>query len=620
MLLLMLLAVAFAGLGYRLVDLQVLRHDELAAKAEQYTQHEYWLAPRRGDILDVNGNLLAESVPVKTVCAVPALIVPQQAVVAQALAPLLQINAADLCQRLTPRIAKNAAGQTVTNGLNYVRLQKNVSEDAWQKIQGVMSNLQFGVNEKFLSKTNLSFYNNLRHNSIYTEADQMRVYPNGSLAGQVLGFPGEKESIINGREVSQIYGRDGIEFSLNARLTGVPGWRVTETDDLKQEIVEMRDEEVDPCDGDTVVLTVDAAIQHIVEDALATALQKHTPRSVTGIVMRPRTGEILALASLPNYDPNRPNTVNVQARDRVITDVIEPGSTFKIVVVAGALNSQVVKLDQVFFCENGHFNYAGKTLHDHEAFGNLATWEIIEKSSNIGAAKIGIVLGEHPLYDYAVNFGIGQRTGIPLPGEQRGMLSPVKNWSKVSIAQIPMGQGVAVTRLQMIMAMGALANHGWLMQPMIVKRLQDSKGRVLQQYTPQRVRQVVSDDTCRLMIKALKTVVSKDGTAAGASMENYVAAGKTGTAQIAENGGYASGKYVASFIGFFPADNPELCISVVMDDPREGYYGGQVCGPIFKDIADRCASYLNVPSDKNQQLTNPPALMAAGGLPALPGQ
>ena len=167
------------------------------------------------------------------------------------------------------------------------------------------------------------------------------------------------------------------------------------------------------------------------------------------------------------------------------------------------------------------------------------------------------------------------------------------------------------------MAMGALANHGWLMQPMIVKRLQDNKGNVLQQYTPQRVRQVVGDDTCRLMVKALKTVVSKDGTAAGAAMENYVAAGKTGTAQIAENGGYASGKYVASFIGFFPADNPELCISVVMDDPREGYYGGQVCGPIFKDIADRCASYLNVPSDKNLQLTNPPALMAAGGLPAL---
>ena len=387
MLLLLLLAVAFAGLGYRLVDLQVVRHDELTAKAELYTQHEYWLAPRRGDILDVNGNLLAESVPVKTVCADPSFIVPQQAVVAQALAPLLQMNAADLCRRLTPRLAKNAAGQIVTNGLTYVRLQKNVSEETWRKIQGVMSNLQFGVNEKLLSKTNQLFYRNLRLNGVYTEADQMRVYPNGRLAGQVLGFPGERESIVNGREVSQIYGRDGIEYTLDDKLRGVPGWRVSETDHLRQELVEMRDEEVKPCDGDTVVLTLDAAIQHIVEDALATALQKHTPRSVTGIVMRPRTGEILALASLPNYDPNQPNTVSVEARNRVITDVIEPGSTFKIVVVSGALNSQVVTLDQVFFCENGHFAYAGKILHDHEPFGNLATWEIIEKSSNIGAPK-----------------------------------------------------------------------------------------------------------------------------------------------------------------------------------------------------------------------------------------
>jgi cell division protein FtsI/penicillin-binding protein 2 len=193
----------------------------------------------------------------------------------------------------------------------------------------------------------------------------------------------------------------------------------------------------------------------------------------------------------------------------------------------------------------------------------------------------------------------------------------LKDWSKLSIARIPMGQGVAVTRLQMLMAMGALANHGWLMQPMIVNRLQDSQGHVIQQYAPQRVRQVVSEDPARQMVQALKTVVSKDGTAAGAAMENYVAAGKTGTAQKAENGAYVSGKYVASFIGFFPADNPELCISVVMDEPKEGYYGGVVSGPVFKDIADRCASYLNVPSDKNMQLTNPPALMAAGGLPGL---
>jgi cell division protein FtsI/penicillin-binding protein 2 len=350
-------------------------------------------------------------------------------------------------------------------------------------------------------------------------------------------------------------------------------------------------------------------VQHIVETALADALQKHTPKSITGIVMRPRTGEILAMVSLPNYDPNQPNTISPETRNRVITDVMEPGSTFKIVVVSGALNSGVVKLTDPFDCEHGHFAFAGKVLHDHEAYGVLSVENIITKSSNIGAAKIGIQLGAQSLYDYAWNYGFGQRTGLPLPGEARGFLYPVKNWSKVSIAQIPMGHGVAVTRLQMLDAMAAIANGGWLMRPMIVSRLQEHDGGVVERYAPQRVRQVITEATDKEMIEALKTVATKDGTAPDAALKNYVVAGKTGTAQKAENGGYAPGKYVASFIGFFPADHPELCISVVMDEPKEGYYGGKVCGPVFREIAERCASYLNIPPDLNLT-TNAPPLVA----------
>jgi cell division protein FtsI/penicillin-binding protein 2 len=313
--------------------------------------------------------------------------------------------------------------------------------------------------------------------------------------------------------------------------------------------------------------------------------------------VRPGTGEILAMASLPNYDPNTPATVTPETRDRVITDVVEPGSTFKIVVVSGALNEGAVKLNDTFDCEHGHFAFAGKILHDHEPFGLLTTQGIVTKSSNIGAAKIGIRLGEQNLYHYAWNFGFGQRTGVLLPGEVSGILHPVTNWSKVSVAQIPMGQGVAVTRLQMLMAMAALANDGWLMRPMLVSRLEDRNGKVVQKYEPQRVRQVVNEATDKLMVDVLKTVVSPEGTAPGAAMKDYVVAGKTGTAQKAENGVYVPGKYVASFIGFFPADNPQVCISIVMDEPKEGYYGGQVCGPVFKEIAGRCASYLNIPPD-----------------------
>jgi cell division protein FtsI/penicillin-binding protein 2 len=610
-LLLVFVSAAFAGLGYRLVDLQVLRHDELSRLEQDNTQREFWQAPRRGDILDTHGNLLASSVPVKTVCADPSLIGDQQAAVAQALAPLLQIPETDIYQRLFPRISKDSKGQIVTNNLHYVRLQKNVSEDTWQKITMTMSNLSFGMDEQKLPKTTREFYRNLRQAAIFAEPDQMRVYPNGSLASQVLGFSGSVDTIADNHTFSQIVGRDGIELALNSKLSGVAGWRVTDTDRAQHELVSLRDEDVKARDGLNVELTVDSVLQNILETGLADALKKHSPRSISGIIIRPSTGEILAMATLPTYDPNQPSTITPETRDRCITDVMEPGSTFKIVVVSGALNEGVVHLNDQFDCEHGHFAFAGRILHDHEPFDILTTEGIITKSSNIGAAKIGIKLGEDRLYDYATDYGFGERTGVPLPGEVGGILHPVKDWSKVSIAQIPMGHGVAVTRLQMALAMCALANDGWLMRPMLVKCLLDREGNVVQQYAPERVRQVVSDATDKQMIEALKTVPAPGGTAPGAAMKNYVVAGKTGTAQKVENGAYVSDKYMASFIGFFPADNPQVCISIVMDEPKEGYYGGLVCGPVFKDVADRCASYMNIPPDQNlQQQQNAPEVLA----------
>jgi cell division protein FtsI/penicillin-binding protein 2 len=610
--LVVLLCLAYLGLAGWLVNLQVFRHDELSAKAQQNTHREFWQNPRRGDILDVNGNILATSVAVKTICADPSLIGNQQPAVARALAPLLQMNESDLIQKLTPRLGKNEKGEVVTNGLHYVRLARCLPEETWQRVQQTMTNLTFGVEEKTLSRSERTFFLNLRQSAIFAEPDQIRIYPNGPLAAQVVGFPALVETNIGDHQVSQIMGQDGIERSMNKALQGVIGWRTTETDRQQHELVALRGEDVLAEDGFNVVLTIDSEVQHIVETSLADAMEKHTPRSISGIVIRPRTGEILAMVTLPNYDPNKPNSISPETRNRVITDVVEPGSTFKIVVVSGAINSGVIQLNDQFDCEHGHFAFAGRVLHDHEAFGILTAERIITKSSNIGAAKIGIKLGEQGLYNYAWNYGFGQRTGIPLPGEAKGFLYPVKDWSKVSIAQIPMGHGVAVTRLQMVMAMSAIANDGWLMSPMIVNRLERRDGSVVQQYAPQRTRQVVSENTTRQMIEALKTVVTKDGTAPGAALKNYVVAGKTGTAQKVENGTYVSGKYLASFIGFFPADNPELCISVVMDEPKEGYYGGQVCGPVFREIAERCASYLNIPPDPTLE-TNSISMMAESG-------
>ena len=244
LLLLLLLGAAFAGLGYRLVDLQVLRHDELAQMAELNTEHDFFKAPRRGNILDVNGNLLATSISVKTICANPSLIGNQQAVVAHALAPLLGMSEGSLCQRLVPRVWKNEKGETVTNGLYYVRLQKNVPDETWQKIQMTMTNLSFGVDESKLSRTNRAFFRNLRQGAIFAEADQLRVYPNGPLAAHVLGFVGSDEVTLSGTRISQLSGRDGIELDLNSALSGVAGWRVTETDRQKRELVALRDQDV----------------------------------------------------------------------------------------------------------------------------------------------------------------------------------------------------------------------------------------------------------------------------------------------------------------------------------------------------------------------------------------
>lgn len=612
--LLILLALAFAGMGYRLVDLQVLRHDDLLAKAQQNTQREFTLVPRRGDILDAHGNLLATSVFVKTVIADPTLIGNHQAEVAHAIAPILQLDEASLRQALMPRFRVNEKGET--NAVRYVRLKSKVSVETWARVQSAMTNLNFGIDEKKLPRADQAALRNLRTSAIDVDPvdDQLRVYPNQSLAAHVLGFVGMNESEVNSNRFEQTVGKEGIELSFNAQLTGITGWRVTETDKHEHELVSLREQDAQQRDGLNVVLTIDSAIQHTLETALADAMQKYTPIAASGIVIRPKTGEILAMATMPNFDPNNPGAATPDARrNRVITDVVEPGSTFKIVVVSGALNETNVTLNDRFFCENGHFAFAGKVLHDHEPYGDLSVENIITKSSNIGAAKIGIKMGPEELYDYIHNFGFGARTGIPLPSEARGVVYPIKDWSKVSIAQIPMGQGIAVTRLQMAFAMCAIANDGVLMRPMLISRLEDRDGNVVAQYPPQMVRRVISEETAKKMVEALKTVVTPEGTAYKANLTNIniTVAGKTGTAQKAEHGVYVPGKFVSSFIGFFPADDPEVCIAIVLDEPQNGHYGGLTAGPTFKEVAERTANYLNIHPDINPGATL--AVAAKGG-------
>ena len=609
-----LLFVVLSGLAIRLVFLQVFSHRYYRQIADRNTQSLSVREPRRGDILDVNGNPMAVSIPVKRVVANPVFMGRHYLEVARQLAPVLGFAEVDLAQKLRPTVVRtNENGGLVTN--QFVDLKRKLTLEQWQQVTQAMANLKLGVDEARCGAREKLFYRALRQQSIFPLDDQQRVYPNRNLASHVVGFAQDVETNFNGTLLTDLVGRDGIEAWLDGKLRGVRGWRITETDRRRHEILTGREQEVEARPGLNVVLTLDLVLQNIVEREIAEALKKHSPASVCATVVRPRTGEILAMATLPNYDPNQPGqALPEQLRNRIIADAMEPGSTFKIVVVSAAINEGLVKLTDTFDCEHGRFYFQKTVLHDHEPYDVLTVENIITKSSNIGAAKIGLKLGEERLYEYIRSFGFGQKSEITLGGEMRGIVHTVRQWDKVMITRIPMGHAIAVTPLQMVMAMSAIANDGKLMRPMLVKRLQDSSGRVFAEYQPQSVRQAIRADVAHTMVTALKSVVTRDGTAVKAALENYTVAGKTGTAQKVVGGHYAPGKYISSFIGFFPADDPELCISVVLDDPRNGHFGGLIAAPVFRNIAEQAAAYLKIKPDREPTTQDNVSLVHAAPL------
>ncbi|MBT5322788.1 MAG: penicillin-binding protein 2, partial [Verrucomicrobiales bacterium] len=440
---------SFGALGYRLIDLQILRHDELQSSARDNTIRTIIREPRRGDIRDIRGNLLATSLFVKTICADPALIGQWHPHVAHALAPILDLDEQALSQRLKPQMMLNEQGILRTN--RYVVLKRKVPRELWEQAAGALRDMGLGMDEsKFNRKQRLAF-RSLRRQSVFVDRkeDQLRVYPGKHHAAHVLGFVGGVDH----------RGKEGIERVLDSKLVGSRGWRVTETDSRKREVVALRQQDVAPRNGLHVVLTIDSGVQHIVEAELAKAMAKHQPLGITAIVVRPRTGAIVAMANLPDFDPNAPGIANPETRrNRAVTDTSEPGSTFKIVPIAAALNERMVSLASTFHCENGSFRYAGRVLRDHHAYDSLTVKAIITKSSNIGAAKVGLRLGAPRLHAYMQRFGFGARSRISLPGEVRGTVHPLKKWNKLSITRVPMGHEVSATPLQMVMMMSAIAN------------------------------------------------------------------------------------------------------------------------------------------------------------------
>jgi cell division protein FtsI (penicillin-binding protein 3)/stage V sporulation protein D (sporulation-specific penicillin-binding protein) len=348
-----------------------------------------------------------------------------------------------------------------------------------------------------------------------------------------------------------------------------------------------------------VVLTLDQSIQHIVEREADALMEQFHPEDVHIVVMRPATGEILAMSSRPTFDPNQRQTFESEAlKNRAIADTYEPGSTFKIVTLAAGLNEGAADLESTYFCEDGQMFYAGHWLKDHEPYGLMTLRQVVAKSSNIGMAKLAMQVGEEKLFHYTRLFGFGERAQKGeggLPGEEKGLLRDLKNWNKISITRIPMGYEVAVTNLQMALAYGAIANGGKRMEPRLIKAVVDRDNRVVMQFLPKVVCQVVRPETANKVIDALRGVVSDTGTAENAAVPGFEVAGKTGTAQKWSNGVYSKEKYRSSFIGFLPADHPEFLVSIMVDEPKgKLYYGGQVAAPAFKNIAIHVAEQLNL--------------------------
>ncbi len=408
-----------------------------------------------------------------------------------------------------------------------------------------------------------------------------RIYPNGYLASHVIGFSGMDNM-----------GLEGIERDFDKYLKGSAGWAIF-LRDARQKKLDIWEKMVLPVDGLDLVLTVDEVIQYIAERELDKAFKTFHAKGASIIVMDPHTGRILAMASRPSYDLNDHSSVNKDSmRNRSICDLFEPGSVFKIVTASAALEEKKVTEEDKFFCENGAYQVGGRILHDHRSHGILTFRQVIEESSNIGTVKVAMILGADIVYQYLKAFGFGSKLGIDLSGEISGMIKPPRSWSKTSITAIPIGQEVGVTALQLASAISVIANGGQLMKPYIIDSVRNKDGRIIKQNKPVLIRKVISVDTA-MRIKKILTGAVEEGTGKLAKVSGFSAAGKTGTAQKLEpNGTYSHTKFVASFIGFAPAEDPILAIVVTVDEPHPYYFGGVVAAPVFQKVAGDAIRYI----------------------------
>jgi cell division protein FtsI (penicillin-binding protein 3) len=548
--------------GVRLAYLQTSQHEWLSRRARVQQLDIEPQAAVRGLILDRRGKELARSVGVDSFFAEPKEIENTDEAAAS-LARVLNIDAAALAARLKE-------GKEAKRG--FVWIARKVEEEQARVVR------------------------ELKIKGVHSIEEQKRRYPNGALAAHVVGFVGLDDRGLAG--VEQIY---------NASLTGEAGRLVVDAD-ARRKAFESGGS--DAQDGRTIVLTIDQTVQYIVERELAAAVERTHAKSAAAVVLDPSTGEILALANAPAFDPNMAAGVSAEARrNDALQNIYEPGSTFKVVAFSGSLEEKLIKPDTRIDCP-GSISVPGRVVHDH-AHGSLTATEALAKSSNVAAIKLGIKLGNERLYDYIRRFGFGSRTGIELPGETAGLVRKVSKWEPGSIGSVPIGQEVGVTPVQMAAAYATIANDGLRISPHVVREVRDAEGNIVERAQPETHR-VVSAETART-IRGMLEMVTLKGTARAAQLEGYSAAGKTGTAQKVDpkTRAYSATKYVASFVGFAPVDKPAAVIIVVIDEPVGLHQGGQVAAPVFSEIADQILPYLDVMPDLSPDAKTPAGQLAA---------
>ena len=533
----------------RLFFIQYMSHAEMMKKAGM--QHEIKMVQesKRGIIYDRNMGPLSMNITVQSLFAVPCEVSNKQ-------------KAAELLAEADPSLRVSDLIDRFSRSKSFVWIKRKLSAESAEKIK----------------KLSLP--------GIYFKEEYRRIYPKKELLCHVLGFV----DIDN-------KGIEGIELAHDEILKGTPGEIILTRDARGKKISSCVTKEIVPKDGHHIVLTIDEVLQYIAEKELERARSEYHADTGTVIVMNPQTGEVLAMANSPSFNPNSPSDYPSSFwRNCALTDCYEPGSTFKGITGASALDAGAVSLSDTIFCENGAWRARGMVLHDHKPHGTMTFQEVIQKSSNIGTAKAVMKMGEEKLYRYIKNFGFGSKTGIELPGEISGIFKNPKEWSKTSMMCIPMGQEIAVTPLQLIRAYCALANGGRVLKPYIIKKIIDAKSNILYEAEPKSLHSVLGERASKQITIALEGVVSDDGTASRAAVEGFQVAGKTGTAQTIDpiHGGYSNSKYVASFIGFVPSDNPKLCVLVVLNNPRPVYYGGVVAAPVFKNVVKESLTYMGV--------------------------